>query len=272
MTAFIIASASIFSTSLILALIYLLFLIRPRKDVKPSDALICHYAHRGLHNKEIPENSLAAFEAACKAGYGMELDVQLSRDGVVMVFHDYTLLRMTGCNKKLCELDSNELSSLTLSGSDQTIPTFEHVLALVDGRAPILIEIKGEDNNTLICEKVAALLKDYKGPYCLESFNPKFIGTMKKHLPKAYRGLLYANVCRAKRKGPVLSILLTAMAFNAMAKPHFIAYNKEDRDSLPVKIATKLYGAQSFVWTLNTAEEFEKAKSLGEWVIFEGIE
>lgn len=268
----IIIFSSILSLALLLALIYLLVLILPRKDVKPEPALLCHYVHRGLHGKEIPENSLAAFERACEAGYGIELDVQLSRDGKVMVFHDYSLKRMTGLDKKLCELDANELTSLFLAGSEQTIPTFEQVLALVDGRVPILIELKGEDINTALCEKVAAILKNYKGAYCLESFNPLLIGNMKKFLPDAYRGLLYTNVCREKKKRSALNIALTAMALNVVAKPHFIAYNKADRNSLPVKLTTKLYGAQRFVWTLKSRDELEIAKALDEWAIFEGME
>ena len=91
--------------AVILLAIYLFILVRPPKKTKPDPVLLCDYAHRGLHNgKDAPENSLAAFEAACRAGYGIELDVQLSRDGKVMVFHDGTLVRMTGCDKKLCEL------------------------------------------------------------------------------------------------------------------------------------------------------------------------
>lgn len=266
-----IISSSILSLALLLALIYLFVLILPRSDVKPDPALLCHYVHRGLHNKEIPENSLAAFEAACKAGYGIELDVQLSRDGVVMVFHDYTLVRMTGCDKKLCELDAEELSSLFLADSDQTIPTFSQVLSLVDGRVPILVELKGEDLNTALCEKVAAQLKDYKGAYCLESFNPLLIGNMKKYLPHAFRGLLYTNVCRDKKKKSALNVALTAMALNVVAKPHFIAYNKADRDSLPVKITTKLYGAPKFVWTVKSREELDTANEKGELSIFENI-
>ena len=265
-------ASSLASLAVILIIVYLLILIRPPKDVKPSPALLCDYVHRGLHSKEIPENSLAAFEKACEAGYGIELDVQLSRDGTVMVFHDYTLVRMTGCDKKLCELDAEELSSLFLADSDQTIPTFSQVLSLVDGRVPLLIELKGEDLNTALCEKVAAQLKDYKGEYCLESFNPLLIGNMKKYLPRAYRGLLYTNVCRDKKKKSALNIALTSMALNVVAKPHFIAYNKLDRDSLPVRIATRLCGAQSFVWTVKSREELDSAKALGEWVIFEGIE
>ncbi|MBR6679822.1 MAG: glycerophosphodiester phosphodiesterase [Clostridia bacterium] len=264
-----IIASSLASLALVLALLYLLILVRPRKKIRPRDALLCDYAHRGLHGNGIPENSLAAFEKACEAGYGIELDVQLSRDGVVMVFHDYTLVCMTGCDKRLCELDAEELTSLFLDSSDQTIPTFAQVLSLVDGRVPILVELKGEDLNTALCEKVAAQLKDYSGEYCLESFNPLLIGNIRKHLPDALRGLLYTNVCRDKKKSSALNIALTAMALNVVAKPDFIAYNKTDRDSLPVKLTTGLWGAPKFVWTVRSLEELEDAHKRGESPIFE---
>ena len=261
----------ILSFAVLLLAIYLLVLVRPPKKTKPTEVLLCDYAHRGLHKEGVPENSLAAFEDACRAGFGIELDVQLSRDGEVMVFHDYTLIRMTGCDKKLCELDAKELMTLTLAGTDQTIPTLKQVLALVDGRVPLLVELKGESFDTSLCAKVAELLRGYRGAYCLESFNPLLIGNMKKEMPEVFCGLLYTNVCREKKKKSALNIALTAMALNVVARPDFIAFDKADRDTLPVKITTKLFGAPKFVWTVRTREELDTAHKNGECPIFENI-
>ena len=261
----------ILSFAVLLVAIYLLVLVRPPKKTKPTEVLLCDYAHRGLHKEGVPENSLAAFEDACRAGFGIELDVQLSRDGEVMVFHDYTLIRMTGCDKKLCELDAKELMTLTLAGTDQTVPTLKQVLALVDGRVPLLVELKGESFDTSLCAKVADLLRDYKGAYCLESFNPLLIGNMKKEFPEAFCGLLYTNVCREKKKKSALNLALTAMALNVVARPDFIAFDKADRDTLPVKITTQLFGAPKFVWTVRTKEELDTAHKNGELPIFENI-
>ena len=256
----------------ILAAVYFLILVRPTKKTKPQEELLRDYAHRGLHNgKDAPENSLAAFEAACQKGYGIELDVQLSRDGKVMVFHDYTLVRMTGCDKKLAELDADELTKLTLGESDQKIPTFQEVLSLVDGRVPLLVELKGETFDTSLCAKVAEMLRAYKGPYCVESFNPLLIGNMKKQMPETFCGLLYTNVCRDKKKNSALNIALTAMALNVVARPDFIAFNKEDREAFAVKVTTKLYKAPKFVWTVNKQEELDTAHRNGELPIFENI-
>lgn len=252
--------------------VYLLLLIRPRKGSAPDPALLCDYAHRGLHGNGVPENSLAAFSLACERGVGIELDVQLSRDGVVMVFHDATLSRMTGVDKKLCELDAAELGALSLAGTDQTIPTLSEVLSLVSGRVPLLVELKGEDTNVSLCEKLAALLRNYEGTYCLESFNPLLIGKMKKHLPNAFRGLLYTNVCKEKNKSSLLNRLLTAMALNFLAKPNFIAYHQGYRDALPVRLTTRLWRAPKFVWTVRTEEELAAARQHGEHPIFEHVE
>ena len=256
----------------ILAAVYFLILVRPTKKTKPQEELLRDYAHRGLHNgKDAPENSLAAFEAACQKEYGIELDVQLSRDGKVMVFHDYTLVRMTGCDKKLAELDADELTKLTLGESDQKIPTFQEVLSLVDGRVPLLVELKGENFDTSLCAKVAEMLRAYKGPYCVESFNPLLIGNMKKQMPETFCGLLYTNVCRDKKKNSALNIALTAMALNVVARPDFIAFNKEDREAFAVKVTTKLYKAPKFVWTVNKQEELDTTHRNGELPIFENI-
>ncbi len=253
------------------ALVYLLVLVRPRGRRPQDESLLCDYAHRGLHGDGIPENSLAAFERACEAGVGIELDVQLSRDGTVMVFHDYTLVRMTGRNERLCELDAAELTSLCLADSDQTIPTFEQVLSLVAGRVPLLVELKGEDLNTALCEKVAAQLAAYPGAYCVESFNPLLLRGIRRHLPQVYAGLLYTNVCRDKKKHTAVHMALTAMALNCVARPNFIAFNQIDRNALPVKIATGLYHAPKFAWTVRSEDEATTARKQGERIIFENI-
>ncbi len=254
----------------VIVLAYLLFFVRPAKSREVKGALARDYAHRGLYRDGVPENSLTAFELAAERGFGIELDVQLSKDGKVMVFHDYDLSRMCGCEKKFCELTAEELAELSLGETDQKIPTFEQVLKLIDGRVPLLVELKGEDLNVSLCEKVADILSEYNGEYCIESFNPLLVREIKKHLPDAFVGLLYTNTCR-KSYSPI-NILLALMAFNFLARPHFIAYNKDDRNSLPVKLVAGLFGAPRFVWTVKSEEEFVLAHELGELPIFEKIE
>ena len=276
MEVFLIVFSSVAGAILLLFLIYLLVFVRPSGKKPENEKLLCEYAHRGLHkgNKTgtPPENSLEAFELACQAGYGIELDVQLSRDGVVMVFHDSTLIRMTGKEGKVSDYTAEELGKITLADSDQTIPTFREVLALVDGRVPLLVELKGESFDKSLCPKVAEILKEYKGDYCLESFNPLLIGEMKKYLPESYRGLLYTNACKEKKKITVINVAVTLMLLNFIAKPNFIAYNKVYRNKLQVKLTTKLFKAPRFVWTTRSEEELMTARKLGECPIFEKLD
>ncbi len=257
--------------AVLVALVYLLILVRPRGRAPADKALLCDYAHRGLHGGEAPENSMAAFRRAVEAGCGIELDVQLSADGAVMVFHDYTLARMTGDHRKLAELTAAELKSLRLGGTDEGIPTFREVLDLVDGRIPLLVELKGEDLNAALCPKVAEILRDYKGPFCLESFNPLLIREMQKHLPGAFCGLLYTDVVREKKKASPLNVILSSMGLNFLCRPHFIAFDERDRRSLPVRLATGLYNTPKFVWTVRSRAGMDTAHACGEHAIFEGV-
>lgn len=254
---------------LLVILLYFLVFVRPKAKKPDNPKLLCSYAHRGLWGSEIPENSLSAFENACDHGYGIELDVQLSKDGEVMVFHDYTLVRMTGEDKNLADLTSKELKQLNLKDTQQKIPTFDEVLKLIKGKVPLLIELKGENFDSSLCPKVAEILKEYDGAYCIESFNPLLIKNMRKYLPNAYYGQLYTNVCKDKKKYSILNILLSLMAFNFLAKPNFIAYNKNNRKSLAVKLTTRCYKAPKFIWTAKGEDEINTATDLGEYPIFE---
>ena len=271
MTAVYVTLGALTGILLLLLLVYLLVLVRPRAKTPGASPLLCHYAHRGLHDGEIPENSLAAFEEACRGGFGIELDVQLSKDGEVMVFHDYTLIRMTGREGKVCDCTAAELKSLSLNGTDQTIPTFREVLELVNGRVPLLVELKGEDLNASLCPKTADLLRAYKGDYCIESFNPLLIRAMRKELPDAWYGQLYTNVCKDKKKASPLNILLTLMAFNFLARPDFIAYNHQYRNHFAVRLTTRFYRAARFVWTVRQSADMAAALEKGELTIFEHI-
>ena len=258
---------------LLLWLVYLLVLLRTARQPKVyPQALLTDYAHRGLHGGEIPENSLAAFRLAAEAGYGIELDLQLSRDGEVMVFHDYTLDRMTGNTGTLTALTAAELSRLHLLCADgtataQRIPTLAQVLETVGGRVPLLIELKGESTDTALCPAADAILRDYPGDYCVESFNPMLLSWYKKHRPDVMRGQLYTDVFREKGRTP-LNFLLSCMALNVLSRPHFIAYDRSYERKLPVRLTTGMMRAKRFVWTVRREEE---RPADGTPMIFEGI-
>lgn len=158
-----------------LLLLYL-FLIAPRMRGKPdrTPLLGVLYAHRGLfdNDTDAPENSLPAFRKAIEAGYGIELDVQLSKDGVPVVFHDASLKRMCGVNGKVWEYSLSELKQMKLAHSDAVIPTFAEVLDAVNGKVPLIIEYKLDVPQTEVCRLVNEQLLTYPGAYCIESFHP----------------------------------------------------------------------------------------------------
>ena len=255
-------------TAVILILLYLLVLIRPSGREVP-EPLRTDYAHRGLFGADIPENSLAAFKAAVNAGFGIELDIQLSHDGEVMVFHDYSLKRMTGRDAKLSELDLSELKSLSIGGGE-SIPTLDEVLLLVDGRVPLLIELKGENTDISLCKLAAEKLDKYNGSYCVESFNPLLLNSFAKLRPKVTRGLLYTKFKRSM-KTKLFDLMLTAMIFNCIARPDFIAYDIANSRTAALRICTALYHPRRFVWTVRSKSEYEAVKAVGESPIFEGF-
>jgi glycerophosphoryl diester phosphodiesterase len=254
---------------ILLALIYLFVLIRLNKKRDFDPFFLTEYAHRGLHGNGIAENSLEAFKLARDNNFGIELDVQLSKDGEVVVFHDATLKRMTGVDKNVIDLTLKELKELNLINTNQKIPTFKEVLELIDGKIPLLVEIKGDTFDFSVCPKVAEILKEYNGKYLIESFNPFIVKEMKKYLKNALYGQLYYNRCLDKKKYNLVNVTYTGMMLNVISRPDFLAYDKNSRNSIFVKLTTKLYKRPQFVWTPKGQEEIEYAKSLGEYPIFE---
>ncbi|MBR2907166.1 MAG: glycerophosphodiester phosphodiesterase [Clostridia bacterium] len=245
---------SVAAASVLLGAGYL-YLIAPRKisEATPKrEPFRVSYAHRGLHGAGIPENSLTAFRAAIGKGYGIELDLQLSRDGRVMVFHDENLFRMTGVDRNLCELDADELRALRLKGTSEKIPYLTEVLALVRGRVPLLIELKGKSVTDMrLCEKAEKLLRTYEGLWCVESFNPMQIRWWKKHRPDVVRGQLVTNLIKKKdgsfSKNPT-DYLLSGLLLNAFSRPDFIAADGRMKNP-SVTVCKKLFRADHFVWT-----------------------
>lgn len=260
----------IISVILLLFTLYLLVLIRPGRKRDLNGFFLTEYAHRGLHDKTKPENSLAAFKAAVDKGYGIELDLQLSSDGEVMVFHDYSLERMTGRKNKLSELTSSELKGLKLGESEERIPYLREVLEAVDGKVPILIEMKGESFSSAVCVKANEILKNYSGDYVIESFNPILVKWYKDNRPDIRRGLLITDIVKTNGFS-VLNVLLSGMIMNCIAKPDFIAYDITKRRALPIFLCTRLYGNQRFTWTIRTSTQLDEAKEEKSCPIFENI-
>ena len=228
-----------------------ILLLWPQRQEDQSVYTRALYAHRGLHGQGCAENSLEAFARAVEQGYGIELDVRLSADGEVMVFHDDSLLRMCGVDALVIDRTKQELDELFLGNTNAHIPTFSQALALVDGRVPLLVELKYGKRSRELCEKTAALLAQYHGVYAIESFNPMIVRWFKKHTPQVFRGVLY-NKMKIFRDVMPLPVrwLLGSMLLNGLCRPNFVAFNQQYVRELPLLIVRRIFRGCTIAWTV----------------------
>lgn len=229
-----------------------------------------YVAHRGLFDNEsdAPENSLPAFVKAYENGFGIETDVQMSKDGVLVVFHDDDLKRMTGVDKQLADCTFEELRKLRLAGTDCVIPTFEEFLAAANG-VNLVVEIKTHDKIGEVEQKTYDALKTYKGNFCVESFNPFIIRWFKKHAPEVIRGTLscsYGNAPWSKFKKNLLA-KLKLCKWNGS---QFIAY---DAETIRGNKAVERFGKKIPIicWTIKSQEQYEALHDCFDNMIFDSF-
>ena len=261
------------NAGLILLVIYLL-MIAPRFPRRRYSLPKNGFAHRGLWSEKegIPENSMSAFRNAIAHGFGIETDVRLSADGVPVIMHDSSLLRICGVDKSVSELTYSELCELRLGDTDERIPTFAELLDAVAGKVMLLIELKGENFDTLLCDTIAPMLDAYEGEYVIESFNPVLLHRMKKLRPKIIRGQLMTNFIKLNdTNARVRAYLLTSLRTNILARPDFIAYDMTFPRLIALKITTGLFRARRCVWTVRSEDAYEKFIGKGECPIFENF-
>lgn len=254
--------------ALAVLLLAFLFLAMPGRSAPEAKAPFwgLNHAHRGLHtaDKSRPENSLAAFGAAVEAGYGIELDIQFSKDGQVVVFHDDDLLRVCGVEGRVDSFTCEQLREMRLEGTDEGIPLFTEVLALVDGKSPLIVELKTGPQNAALCKAALDILQAYKGPYCVESFDPRIVGWFKKNAPGVLRGQLAAppHVLEQGAAGCLIGWGLS----HFLGRPQFIAYQAVKRP-LPVRFAMAF--AMRVVWTLTLQLDAKAFEAASDAAIFE---
>ncbi|ENZ81645.1 MULTISPECIES: glycerophosphodiester phosphodiesterase [Caulobacter] len=231
-------------------------------------------AHRGLWTPDgAPENSLAAFQAACAHGYGIELDVQLTADGEAVVFHDDRLERMTGREGRLRDHTAAELGALALKGTDETIPTLADTLTLIGHRAMVFIELKTPFGDVGPLEKrVSDILVDHNGPTAVIGFNPYSHAWFADHHPQILRGLdSYGwNDDSARKLAPEMRKSLAALEQVELARPDFLALGL---DMLPSPRAD-LYRAKGMpviAWTIRSPDQWEGVRDHCDNLIFEGF-
>ncbi|SIO13932.1 glycerophosphodiester phosphodiesterase family protein [Vannielia litorea] len=244
----------------------------------PESFLAVPIAHRGYHDRAAGrvENSRAAFEAAIAAGYGIELDLQPSKDGVPMVFHDYDLRRLTGETGPVAQRTAEELGQITLTGGGEAVPTLAEVLRLVAGRVPLLIEIKDQDGilgpNVGALERASAeALAGYRGDVALMSFNPHSMAAMAELLPEVPRGLVtddyrpedWETIPEARRAE------LREIPDYDRVGACFISHRHGALGDARVA-ELKAQGAEILCWTIRSAAEEAKAREIAANVTFEG--
>ena len=224
------------------------------------------YAHRGLHDAAIPENSLAAFAGAIAKGVGIECDIQRSGDGQAMVFHDWELGRLTAETGPVDRHTAAALGQMLLKDSNDRIPTLREVLGLVRGRVPLLIEIKSRRVYHVAgsCLSVLRVLEGYQGPHAVMSFDPRVGQWFAKHSPRTLRGLVMSEEHDRGLEGAARRHL-----WLWTAKPDFLAYDVRD---LPSRFAAgqRARGLPVLTWTVRSPELRAVAEDHADAPIAEG--
>ncbi|MCH4160041.1 MAG: glycerophosphodiester phosphodiesterase [Bifidobacterium sp.] len=251
----------------------------------------------GFNGPIAPENSLASFAAACEAGFGIELDLQLTKDGHVVVVHDDNLLRVAGVNRRISDLTYAQLCRIPLfpspakAGDDhvegltdqipdsqddqqyaQYVPLLTEVLNVVDGRVPLIVEYKmGDSFDEELMKRGDIILRGYQGPYVIESFHPMAVNWYRIHRPDVCRGQLsepksfsFTNSQEVKQS------LAGNLLFNWLGRPDFIAYDWHGGDNFPLRTARSL-GAITVSWTVRSGAEQEASSPYFDYMIFESF-
>jgi glycerophosphoryl diester phosphodiesterase len=232
-------------------------------------------AHRGLHGGGIVENSLSAAKAAVDANYTIECDLQLSKDGEIIVFHDKTLDRLTGEKGEVAVRTGAELKSIKLNDTNDTIPSLDDLLAVVAGKVPLVLELKSPWNgDTTLAEKVGDILAGYEGPVAVMSFDPDLVVALKQSAPGLPRGIVaerwylhpewkFMTFWRKRYLGLLLHFMRT--------KPHFIAYAQFDLPALAPLIGRHIFGMPLLTWTVRVERERARVSKWVDQIIFEHI-
>jgi len=255
---------------------YYLYHIAPntgrKEQMRPFEEQ--YIAHRGLFHPDagIPENSLPAFRRAVEAGHGIELDVQMTTDHRLVVFHDDNLKRMCGVDRRLTDFCWNDLKKLKLSNSEERIPLLNEVLSVIDGRVPLIVEIKPRGPWLETTRRVARRMDRYSGLYCMESFHPLAVAWYRKNRPHVIRGQLAKDFLHSGDKMVLPGkILLANMLLNNYARPDFIAYDFRDADQPTFRLMRKLFPAEYVAWTVKSQEELTQAKKDFDVILFDSF-
>lgn len=230
-------------------------------------------AHRGFHSKDgsVPENSIAAFKEAIQRGYGIEFDINVLGDGTVMCFHDINFKRLCGVDKNLADVDLKYAKTLHLLNTSEQIPTLKEVLDFVDGRVPLLIELKPLGDNDTLCREFMKVMNGYTGKWAMHSFHPKTVLWFKINHPEVIRGQVTEFFKDDPKMKNVTKFLMKTMAFNLFTKPDFINYGVVD---MPNKYLDRVFkkGVTVIGYASQNQEQFDMVKEHYHNSVFEYFE
>ena len=249
-----------------IAYLFLIFpSVRRHKDIKLIKGKFI--AHRGLHDimENTPENSLSAFRQAVELGFPIEIDIHLTLDGEIVVFHDDTLNRMCGVEGRVEEKTLPELKALRLGNTNEEIPTLEECLKTVNGKVPLLIEFKCVSLKCApLCKRADEILRNYNGSYLVQSFYPTVLRWYKRNRRDICRGQLAENFKNASFEKKMSGNML----FNFLGRPDFVSYKHTDAKNLSRMFVTNL-GAYPVGWTFQSQDELNKNGKYFKTHIFE---
>ena len=227
-------------------------------------------AHRGLHNvnKGIPENSIIAFEKALKENIAIELDVHMLKDNTFVVFHDDNLKRCCNLDKNIKDLTIKDIKDIKLFNTDYKIPTLSDALDFIDGKVPIVIEVKTDVKAQIICPNLIKILENYKGKYTIKSFDPRMCLWLKKHAPEIIRGLLITDFKKSKKLNILKKIFISCMLFIPYYNPDFLSISLSMLKTKRVKKARK-NGYLVLGWTFRYKSDYIKYAHYCDSYIYE---
>lgn len=247
--------------------VIIVFYFYPNKRINKTNLGTYHYAHRGLYNHgtDIPENSLMAFRKAKHLGFGCELDIQCTKDGKVVVFHDDNLSRMTGVDGLVESMNYSDLKDLRLNKTVEAIPLLSDVLDLE--LKELVIEIKSTKARRKVILAVLKELRSYRGKFSICSFDPLVILELKRHAPKIYRGLIMERTSTLKKIPLYRRLVLDYALLNVFIRPDYISMNYKDINC--IYRFFRFLGGRTLVWTLRDIQIEHDLKNQVDGVIFE---
>lgn len=228
-------------------------------------------AHRGLFNEgSIPENSLLAFKEAMIKGRPIEIDVRLTKDEEIVVFHDETLERVTGSSGLVSKKTLDELKKLNLGNTSEAIPTLKETLNFVNGEVPILIELKVREFDGRLEELIRKVIIGYHGEIAIQSFNPLSIHWLRKNIPDLKLGILAGNLDEFRLpfwKKQVIRNLVSV----PFVQPDFVSVESSDLNRISLRLIKKFGDIPVIAWTIKSQKDYQKIKGLCSNIIYEGF-